>query len=291
MRILFFALVVTTLAWGQSQFSGQTEMNGIKFEDHKNFSTDWKLVTIRYRKDTAELRLTYANELAYTAMMAGKFQYPDGAVFAKTGIHTSADPEFTSSAIPRHIRRFQLMVKDAKKYKTTGGWGYALFDPTGKTFPEEPVATQEACYACHTVVRHKADVFSEPFSFVAGTKIAAPPSKAPSELSKLKFEKRATKKLSQALQKILTGHKHVSQLRHSLIEKHVFQGTLDELKPVLIERAMKDQQPAIFVSQDGERYILATPKKLDDCQGLNGIEIISTMLNKNLHTEVSCIHD
>jgi len=277
-------------ALAQPRFAGKSEMNGIAYDEHKNFSTQWKLVTIRYRKDTGELRLTYANELAYTALLAGKSQYPDGAVFAKTGIHTSADPDFTSSAVPRHLRRFQLMVKDVKKYQTTGGWGYALFDPAGKTFPEDPAATQDACYACHTVVRHKGDVFSEPFSFVAGAQIPAPTAKA-SELHRLRFESRKAATLSSGVRGHLGDKKNVDVLRHPLMERHVFQGTLDELKPILIERALKHQKPAVFLSEDQRRFLLVNPKKVDDCQGLEGLEITATTLENKTLTETSCVHD
>jgi hypothetical protein len=51
----------------------------------------------------------------------GSINYPDGAVFAKTGIHTGVDPQFESSVILKGIRRYQLMVKNKKKYASTGG--------------------------------------------------------------------------------------------------------------------------------------------------------------------------
>ena len=97
------------------------------------------------------MRLTYAKAIAAKVLKSGKTEYPDGAVFAKTGIHTSSDPQFESSVVPRGIRRYQLMVKNKKTYKTTGGWGYALFDASGKTFPEDVKTTTNACYACHTM--------------------------------------------------------------------------------------------------------------------------------------------
>jgi hypothetical protein len=60
------------------------------------------------------MRLTYANDVAMKTLKNGKTDYPDGAVFGKTGIHTGSDPQFESSAVPKDIRRYQLMVRDKK---------------------------------------------------------------------------------------------------------------------------------------------------------------------------------
>jgi hypothetical protein len=38
------------------------------------------------------------------------------------------------------------MVKDAKKYAATGGWGFAQFDKDGKPANE---AMHKACFPCH----------------------------------------------------------------------------------------------------------------------------------------------
>ncbi len=103
--------------------------------------------------------------------MSGAVKYPDGSVFAKMGFHTGSDPQFKSSVVPNGIRRFQFMVKDRKTYKTTNGWGYGLFDPDGKTFPEEPRASQDACFACHTIIENCGDVFSQPFFHTKDAKL------------------------------------------------------------------------------------------------------------------------
>ncbi len=110
------------------QFAGKLEMNGFLFSDFGQFEKNWKLVTVRYRQDTGELRFTYANPKAWKAMSSGKAEYPDGSIFAKTGYMTDDDPSFTSSKIPSGSRRYQFMVKNKKKYKDQDGWGYALFD-------------------------------------------------------------------------------------------------------------------------------------------------------------------
>ena len=50
----------------------------------------------------------------------------------------------------------QFMVKDSKKYQSTGGWGYAQFDD-GKPANE---AMHNACFACHEIVKSRDFVFN-----------------------------------------------------------------------------------------------------------------------------------
>ena len=153
-------------------------MNGYALKDYDGFWKDpanWHFVTVRFRKDTGEMRLTYANDIAWKALLAGGRQYPDGAVFGKIGLLTRDDPSFTSSAVPVGARRYQLMVRDAKKWQETNGWGYALFDGAGKAVAEDQDIASMACYACHALVPERGDVFSEPFQLdvSSGTPVPA----------------------------------------------------------------------------------------------------------------------
>ncbi len=289
--LLFLLLlcVNSSHAAGES-YAGRSSMNDINFEEFKNFSEKWQLVTIRYRKDTGEMRLTYGNELAMKTLLSGSIDYPDGAVFAKTGLHTGVDDQFPSSAIPTGIRRYQLMVKDKKKYKTTGGWGYALFDPEGKTFPEEPVASQNACYACHAIVPNRGDVFSQAFSFVNGVKF---PTQMKGSVSiPVEFVWRAMKKLPATIKSNLPATtKRVRWLNNVLLRKNVFQGTLDELKPVLEKEARQHQTPAVFMSADEKRFVVVLPTQSDMCMGEGAFKTISTDMNLKPVEESYCTHD
>ena len=149
-------------------FAGQTSMIGYTLGQFGNFVRYWHFVTVRFRRDTAEMRLTYANDKAWDALLAGGTKYPDGAVFAKIGIMTEEDPGFTSSVVPSSARRYQLMVMDHKKHAATDGWGYALFDMNGKTFEQNPVEQVQACHACHKLVPDRDYVFSQPMRLEIG---------------------------------------------------------------------------------------------------------------------------
>jgi hypothetical protein len=50
----------------------------------------------------------------------------------------------------------QFMVKDATKYASTGGWGFAHFDD-GKPASE---AVHNTCFACHATVKERDFVFN-----------------------------------------------------------------------------------------------------------------------------------
>lgn len=286
--IKILGILLPTLVFA-ADFSGKSEMNDIKYSSYKDFATKWELVTIRFRKDTGEMRLTYGNKLAVEALKKGSTQYPDGAVFAKTGIHTSSDPQFVSSVVPKGIRRFQYMVKDKKKYASTGGWGYALFDSNGKTFPENPKATQDACYACHTIVENRGDVFSEPFDFVKDTKF---PSHAEKPSMKIKFEWKETKSLPENISThIPASIPKIRSVENSILRKNLFQGTLDEMKPILEEESKVSKTPVLFMSEDNKRFVIVIPKTSEECMDMGSYEIISTDMNNKPIVEKFCTHD
>ena len=265
-QILFLSLlfsIFTLTADADKNWGGRDEMNGIHLKDFPDFENKWNLVTVRYRKDIGELRFTYANPQAWQALMNKSVDYPDGSVFAKIGMLTIDDSAFPSSMVPAGAKRFQFMVKDKKKYPDTDGWGYALFDATGVTLNEEPNAKSVACHACHKIVPDRGFVFSEPaainpfvnkyrathaneqnrLNFRDGTAVELPPElqeKLPRGTSKLRF---------------LTGD----------IQKNLFEGTLNEIRPALAVESLKFGLPAILLSADKRSFSLvftaSTPEK------------------------------
>lgn len=209
-------------------YAGAEIMNGYSLKDFKGFESKWKMVTVRFRKDTQELRWVYANDLAYKTLVSGKTDYPDGAVFAKIGVLTYDDPQFPSSAVPMGTRRYQLMVRNSKKHADTGGWGYALFDLNGKTFNEDPKKAAMACYACHRVVENRGQVFSQPFRLAAEAKTGMAFLSNAKGYRKLTFVWLEVEKLPTAIRDLLPpGTKRVRNLDDALLVQNLFQGTLD----------------------------------------------------------------
>jgi hypothetical protein len=97
----------------------------------------------------------YANKLALQGYGSGKF--PDGAVI----VFDLLDAKSADNAVQEGGRKVVgVMVKNAAKYKATGGWGYEAFKGDSKT--ERAVAgnAAAACHQCHSAQKDKDYVFS-----------------------------------------------------------------------------------------------------------------------------------
>jgi hypothetical protein len=264
------------------------EMNGFKLSDFPDFEKKWKLVTVRYRKDTGEMRLTYANELAAENLLKGVTDYPEGSVFAKIGIKTVEDSAFPSSAVPAGARRYQFMVRDKKKFASTDGWGYALFDKSGQIYPEDQALQSAACAACHHIVPERGYVFSQLMELsVFQNASAAAPKKETHYSERIKFKEVPAEKIPEIVKKELPKDvKTAKQVVHE-ISKFLFQGTLDEVKPLLAEESVKSKMPVYIVSPDEKAFAVVYVENNEimcDQEGKKGyfMKAISSSLSTNV---------
>lgn len=251
-------------------------MNGYALKDYADFWKDhvnWHFVTVRYRKDTGEMRLTYANDLAWKALQAGGKEYPDGAVFAKMGLMTQEDPSFTSSAVPAGARRYQLMVRDKEKWKDTNGWGYALFDGKGKAVKDDQDIASMACYACHALVPERADVFSQiwqpEIGGIEGIPIAQP-------VPRVEFKTVEASTLPAKIRDRLKGFDD-ARLIQGKLALSLFRGTIDEIRPTISRETVRSGKPALLMSVDGTLfsvvYVDATDKACKLAGGKDGVKV------------------
>ena len=267
-------------------FANEKTMNGIDYSKYREFDKKWKLVTVRFRKDTEEMRFTYANPLAYKALLAGKTDFPDGAVFGKLGVRTGHDPLFESSLVPHGARRYQLMVRNTKKYKEQNGWGYALFDERGIPFPEDHKTQVEACASCHNVAEERGYVFSQ----IINTQ----PRKLQKTENKLTFKMIPREQLPEAIRKLVPEHFNFVRVLQGELVKSIFQGTLEEIRPTLSKEAFESRQPAVLLSVDESRFSLVYPENLGSfCDEKNGffMKSIYTNVDKDKkYSELSYCH-
>lgn len=234
-------------------FAGKPEMDGIKFSDYDGFEDKWKFVTVRYRTDNGEQRFVWANPSALKTLESGSIDYPDGAVFAKIGFMTEEDPAFKSSRVPSGSLRYQFMVRDQKKYASTGGWGYALFGPNKTTLEVNPEQQVQACYACHQLVPERGQVFSMPLKispFVAKAIAPKPDYSAPTAV---KFKTIPLASAPELVRKSLPGVKEIRAVEGA-ITAHVFRGTIDEIRPSLIEEVRRSGKPAALIGRDHKQF-------------------------------------
>ena len=105
----------------------------------------WELVAVSYETAFDEFRGILGNPLAIKACGAGTLPFPDGAILAKLAWKRAPSREFNAAFVPGSTTTLQFMVKDAKQYASTGGWGFGRF-VNGKPVDE---AQHETCFARH----------------------------------------------------------------------------------------------------------------------------------------------
>lgn len=234
------------------EFSGKDEVFGHRFSEFRDFYKTWKLVTARYRQDSHEMRFTYANEAAWKALQAGGKSYPKGAVFAKIGFITQEDKAFASSLVPSGAKRYQFMIRDEARFKDTDGWGYMLFNGKGKTFPGDPTPAAKACAACHKLVPDRTYVFSQEMDIAPfGASLEkAKKASSPIPSSRVMFSDLASSELPSDLRKVLPQATASIRSMQGAMRADLFEGTLNEVRPLLAEETVASGRPAALLSAD-----------------------------------------
>jgi hypothetical protein len=125
---------------------------------------DWRLISVAHEEGNLnDLRAILGNDVAIGASREGKLPYPDGTIIAR--LAWSYDPLEESSKAFGRPQSFvagpakngvQFMVKDSRKYASTGGWGFAHFND-GKPADE---AVHNTCFPCHQVAQSRDFVFN-----------------------------------------------------------------------------------------------------------------------------------
>ena len=133
-------------------------LNGIEYiPDYGN----WQVISTSDRFDNGTMRVIYGNDVAVRAVKEQHINpWPDGTVFAKAAWDKLEDNKgnITTGA----FKQVEFMIKDAEKYKSTRGWGFARFKtpkivPYGKT----AMFTNE-CINCHKPMKDNDFVFTFP---------------------------------------------------------------------------------------------------------------------------------
>ena len=105
--------------------------------------------------DLNDLRAILGNDVAIKAYREGRLPFPDGTIIAR--LAWSYDPSEENNKAFGRSQSFvagapkngvQFMVKDSKKYASTGGWGFAHFND-GKSADK---AVLKTCFPCHEAV-------------------------------------------------------------------------------------------------------------------------------------------
>ena len=124
---------------------------------------DWKLISVAHEEGNLnDLRAILGNDVAIKAYREGKLAFPDGTIIAR--LAWSYVPSEENNKVFGRPQSFvagpptnvQFMVKDSRKYASTGGWGFAQFND-GKPAAE---VVPSACFSCHEPAKARDFVFT-----------------------------------------------------------------------------------------------------------------------------------
>lgn len=126
----------------------------------------WKAISTSDRFDNGTMRIIFGNNMAVKAIKEHQTNpWPDGVIFAKTAWKQNIAADGTVS-VGKFIQ-VEFMIKDAKKYAATKGWGWARWKGDNlKPYGEDANFDQE-CIQCHNPVKNNDYVFTLPLHFDA----------------------------------------------------------------------------------------------------------------------------
>jgi hypothetical protein len=146
--------------------------NGLAFSEFRGYET-WQVVSLS--QDGSLVAAILANPVMIKAYLAGVPSngkpFPDGAKMAKIHWNPKKNEAYPGQPLqPGTQHDVDFMVKDAKRFADSGGWGYAVFDydaasdtfKPGTLADKPPQGNDAKCgFACHTLVKTRDYVFTE----------------------------------------------------------------------------------------------------------------------------------
>jgi hypothetical protein len=140
--------------------SVQPEPGGFAFDP--SFK-GWKLISTTDRGDNNSLRLILGNDVAIAAARSGNISpWPTGTRFAKIAWQQQLGAD--GLIHPGHFIQVEFMDKDAARYKSTDGWGWARWRGLNLKPYGSDAAYVNECTGCHQPVRGDDYVYTLPIS-------------------------------------------------------------------------------------------------------------------------------
>ena len=160
--------VVMLAVFGGKAISAQDKYalkvpGGLAFSEFRGYE-GWQVVATSQNDKLVAVIL--ANPVmidAYRAGIPGNGKhFPDGAKMAK--IHWKAKKSAEApdpTTVPDTLHDIDFMEKDSKKFRDSGGWGYAQFNYNIASGTFAPEGSGSNCgYSCHTIVAAKDYIFT-----------------------------------------------------------------------------------------------------------------------------------
>jgi cytochrome P460 len=144
---------------------------GLAFSEFKGYE-NWQLISIS--QDGPAIAAIMGNPTiikAYESGIPGNGKpFPDGSKMTKVHWVPTKMSTFPAATVPGRQHDVDFMVKDSKRFKDSGGWGWGAFEydsASGKFTPADktaspPQGNDAKCgFACHTIVQNRDLVFTD----------------------------------------------------------------------------------------------------------------------------------
>ncbi|VAX11731.1 putative cytochrome P460 [hydrothermal vent metagenome] len=123
---------------------------------------NWATIAVSHRTDNKTLRVILGNDIAVKAARSGNIHpWPDGAVLGKVVWKETTLKDWKAAVAPGKFVHAEFMFKDAKKYAESYGWGWARWVGLEQKPFQKGI---QICIACHTPVKNRDWVFTDPAS-------------------------------------------------------------------------------------------------------------------------------
>jgi hypothetical protein len=132
--------------------------NGLAFfPDYRN----WKPVSTTDRFDAGTMRVILGNDVTIRAIAENNIHpWPDGAGFAK--VAWWQQPDGQGGLQTGKFFQVEFMIKDARKYAATEGWGFARWRGTDLAPYGKTSAFTDECTSCHAMMHENDFAFTMP---------------------------------------------------------------------------------------------------------------------------------
>ncbi len=139
----------------------QVSANNIKYPKGL---THWRVIGTSIRNDNNTQRVILGNSIAIKAARtnSAKTTWPEGAILAKLVWKNDTLETWKAATVPGDFVHAEIMVKNTKKYATTGGWGFARWTSLDLKPHSQDSSAAEACFACHQAAKDSEYVFTVP---------------------------------------------------------------------------------------------------------------------------------
>lgn len=158
-RILFTVLTLASLAGYTAQ-----EPAPLFLTEKPDGYREWQFISVAHEEGNLNsFAAILGNDVAIKAYRNRTIPFPDGTIIAALHYRFVSSEENNKvfgrdqSFVPGAPTNIQFMVKDSKKYASTGGWGFGHFNSDDKPVDD---AFMKTCFPCHQKIKDRDLVFT-----------------------------------------------------------------------------------------------------------------------------------